>query len=109
MPINARIIISADSHYVPSGETQLPLHSFADPVWQYGSFSYTEVLRSIHGPPEQYGQDLIVSCAYGSSGLTSRELESANFGDQGQSDQCTRISPNCVQRNAGWEAGKIGR
>jgi hypothetical protein len=63
LPINARIIISADSHYVPSGEAQLPLHSFAHPVWQYGSLSYSEALRSIHGPPEQCGQALIVSCA----------------------------------------------
>jgi hypothetical protein len=36
-------------------------------------------------------------------------LESSNSRDQGQPDQRTRISPNCVQRNAGWQAGKNGR
>jgi hypothetical protein len=33
------------------------------------------------------GQALIVSCAYGGSWLTSRQLESANPEDQGQPDQ----------------------
>jgi hypothetical protein len=49
------------------GEAQLPLHVFADPVWEDGSFSYCEALRSVHGPPEQCGQALMVSCAYGGS------------------------------------------
>jgi hypothetical protein len=40
------------------GEAQLSL-----PIWQYGSFSYREALRSIHGPPEQCGQAFIVSWA----------------------------------------------
>jgi hypothetical protein len=31
-------------------------------------------LRSLHGPPQQCGQALIVSCAYGGFWLTSREL-----------------------------------
>jgi hypothetical protein len=45
-------------------------------------FSYSEALRSIHGPREQCGQALIVSCAKAGRWTISRELESANSGDQ---------------------------
>src|ERR1700722_17141493 len=114
MTSNAGVFITADNDHVPSGEAQFSWHSFADSASQYCSFShsealYSETLRSIHGPPKQGGQALIVSCAYAGPWITSRELESSNSGDQGQPDQRTRISPNCVQRNAGREAGKIGR
>jgi hypothetical protein len=46
LPNNVRIIIIADSNHVPSGEAQLPLHSFADRFWQYGSFSYSEAMNA---------------------------------------------------------------
>jgi hypothetical protein len=79
MPNIARIIITADSDYVPSApghegggrgqrwRSTITLHVLADPVCEYGSFSYREALRSVHGPPEQCGQALIVSCAHGGS------------------------------------------